>query len=73
MIANRNISINKISLSEIGGVNEIYSITNGLEKLYTPTVLVEQVDNSNIKNGSFVSLLTGSVIDSMKLLFGIFK
>jgi YVTN family beta-propeller protein len=64
MIANRNISINKISLSEIGGVNEIYSITNGLEKLYTPTVLVEQVDNSNIKNGSFVSLLTGSVIDS---------
>ncbi len=73
MIANRNISINKISLTDIGGINEIYSITNGLEKLYTPTVLVEQVDNSNIKNGSFVSLLTGSVIDSMKLLFGIFK
>lgn len=73
MIANRNISINKISLTDIGGVNEIYSITNGLEKLYTPTVLVEQVDNSNIKNGSFMSLLTSSVIDSMKLLFGIFK
>lgn len=67
----RFIAIKKIFITDLTGVI-VYTIENGLEKLVTPSVFVK-IDQKNTlaNNSGFISQLTGAVIDSIGLLFGI--
>lgn len=66
----RFIAIKKIFITDLTGVI-VYTIENGLEKLVTPSVFVK-IDQKNTlaNNSGFISQLTGAVIDSIGLLFG---